>query len=116
MSGRFPPAFLGTVHGQELHFMLTDSRKSTKSSVFSDFCDCAPLTSVNGGLALHRERLQTLLVGFQTQVGQVLLDLPGHLRVLIQLFGVEEGAPSHPLLVPARLADVQDGCVGTALA
>lgn len=74
------------------------------------------LTCTDGGFTLHRERLQTLLVGFQAEVGQVLFDLPGHLGVLVKLFGVQERAASHPLLVPACLGDVEHCRIGTTLA
>lgn len=49
-------------------------------------------------------------------MGQVLFDLPGHLGVLVKLLGVEEGAASHPLLVPAGLRDVEHRRVSAALA
>lgn len=74
------------------------------------------LTCANGGLTLHGQRLQALLVCLQAQVGQVLFDLPGHLGVLVKLFGVEEGAASHPLLVPACLGDVEYCRIGAPLA
>lgn len=74
------------------------------------------LTCANGGFALQRERLQTLLIGLQAELGQVLLDLAGHLGVLVELFGIQEGASPDALLVAARLRDVQHRCVGAALA
>lgn len=74
------------------------------------------LTRTDGGFALQRQRLQTLLVDLQAEVGQVLLDLPGHLGILVKLFGVQEGAAAHPLLVPARLGDVKHCRIGTTLA
>lgn len=74
------------------------------------------LTCTDGGFTLQRQRLQTLLVRLQAEVGQVLFDLPGHLGVLVKLFGVQEGAASHSLLVPACLGDVEHCRIGTTLA
>lgn len=77
---------------------------------------CHRLTCTDGGFTLQRQRLQTLLVRLQAEVGQVLFDLPGHLGVLVKLFGVQEGAASHSLLVPACLGDVKHCRIGTTLA
>lgn len=76
----------------------------------------AALTCVNRGLALYREHLQALLIGFQAKVGQVLFDLACHLRILVKLLCIEEGTPSDALLVSACLSHIQDGRIGTALA
>lgn len=55
-----------------------------------------------------------LLVRLHRQVGQVLLDLTGHLSVLVQLLSVEQRAATHALLVgPAP--HVQHVGVGAAL-
>lgn len=77
---------------------------------------CCKLTCTDGGFTLQRQCLQALLIGFQAQFGQVLLDLPGHLRILVKLFGIQEGAAAHPLLVAARLGDVEHCRIGTTLA
>ena len=64
---------------------------------------------------MQGEDLVLLLVCLHAQVGQVLLDLAGHERVLVQLLGVEQRAAAHALLVGATL-HVQHVGVGAALA
>lgn len=60
--------------------------------------------------------LQTVLISLQAEFGQVLLDLPGHLGILVKLFGIQEGAAAYTLLVPSCLGDVKHCCIGTTLA
>lgn len=72
------------------------------------------LTGAVGGLALQGHDLVLLLVDLHRQVGQVLLHLPGHLGVFVQLLGVEQRAAAHSLLVGAAL-HVQHVGVGAAL-
>ena len=64
---------------------------------------------------MQGEDLVLLLVCLHAQVGQVLLDLAGHERVLVQLLGVEQRAAANALLVGAAL-HVQHVGVGAALA
>lgn len=72
------------------------------------------LTGAVGRLTLQGHNLMFLLVRLHHEVGQVLLHLPGHLCVLIQLLGVEERAAADSLLVGASL-HVQHVGVGAAL-
>ena len=64
---------------------------------------------------MQGEDLELLLVRLHAHVGQVLLDLARHERVLVQLLGVEQRAAAHALLVGAAL-HVQHVGVGAALA
>lgn len=64
------------------------------------------LTGAVRWLTLQRHDLEPLLVGLHLQAGQVLLHLAGHLGVLVQLLGVEQGAATDTLLVGPTL-DIQ---------
>lgn len=75
----------------------------------------AALTGAVGRLTLQGQDLDLLLVRLHVQVGEVLLYLPRHLRVLVQLLGVEQGAAPCTLLVRSSL-HVQHVGVGAALA
>lgn len=72
------------------------------------------LTGAVGRLTLQGHDLVFLLVRLHCQVGQVLLHLPGHLSVLVQLLGVEKRAATYSLLVGAAL-HVQHVGIGAAL-
>lgn len=78
-------------------------------------CYCK-LTCADGRFTLKGKCLQTVLIRLQAEFGQVLLDLPGHLSILVKLFGIQEGAAAHSLLVPPGLSDVEHCCIGTTLA
>lgn len=72
------------------------------------------LTRAVGRLTLQGHDLVLLLVRLHRQVGQVLLHLPGHLSVFVQLLGIEQRAAAHSLLMGAAL-HVQHVGVGASL-
>lgn len=81
-----------------------------------EFKLCCKLTCAYGRFTLKGKCLQTVLISLQAEFGQVLLDLPGHLSILVKLFGIQEGAAAYTLLVPSCLGDVKHCCIGTTLA
>lgn len=75
----------------------------------------AALTGAVGRLTLQGQDLDLLLVCLHVQVGEILLHLSRHLRILIQLLGIEQRAAPCALLVRSSL-HVQHVGVGAALA
>lgn len=75
----------------------------------------ALLTSAICRLTLKRQYLDFFFVRLHVQVGQVLLHLPRHLGVLVQLLGVQKRAAPGPFFVRASL-HIQHVRVRAALA
>lgn len=104
---------------QSNHFISTASKWNmhwSKSKGFTFHCFGCKLTCVDGRFTLKGKCLQAVFISLQAEFGQVLLDLPGHLSVLVKLFGIQEGAAADSLLVPSCLGDVEHRCIGTTLA